>query len=146
MKRFVFALLIVLLLVGVASPMLAVRPATSAEGSIVTQRAFAFTDPKPGTIVRIRGVLVYGSLLGTPYQLQDGNLTMPLVPGPENPVMAAVRRIPIIGQLIPDPPQLHPIHDRIAVYRIKIGVCLGGSRTCNRRSTPELLDGGSLPG
>jgi hypothetical protein len=87
-----------------------------------------------GRVVQVRAVAVVVPLWVShemlPFRLMvarlvdpDGRGGLPLVFGPEDRVLGALRRLPLLGELVP-PPQVR-VWERPTIYRIRLEVARG---------------------
>jgi hypothetical protein len=90
--------------------------------------------PWVGQVVQVRAVAVVVPLWVShemlPFRLMvarlvdpDGRGGLPLVFGPEDRVLGALRRLPLLGELVP-PPQVR-VWERPTIYRIRLEVARG---------------------
>lgn len=103
---------------------------------------------RTGTIVRLRGVLIcagrgqaaYCALFDPPRSANPAVFKIGL--GPPNAFLAALRRVPLLGQFAPPSPDA-PVTGRIAVYRVSRRACPSPHAVCADLPGWVLLSGGT---
>jgi len=142
------ALLLLLVLLGLLGWMMG-QPAAS--GTIYTPSRLAqvlspgyLRAARPRQDFRVRGVLDLWHVgpRGKVYFLSNrgGGGTLIVLAGPPNSLLAALRRLPVVGSAVPPTPD-QPITGQRALYHIKIRVCLSPCAT-SADFRLQLLDGG----
>ena len=153
-RRLSALVLLVVVALAAAATRNAAHPAT-ASGQLYTPAQLAVPAVHQGLvlgrIIRVRGRLqaimpemgaTSGIIYGPNGRTGDGVFVLY---GAPSPLLARVRRLPIVGTLLPlQPGPDQPLTGRMATFRLRVVPCRASAITCAFRSPDlELVDGGT---